>query len=112
MIAGLALTGAGRPDPSAGAVPGGAPASAATTVGAPGWGDDQGMMPVKPQIDTASRYERGGRVKLPVIFGFVAAAALAVAAARRGCRRPPASRPSLTLRTRSLPRRAPPLLLG
>ena len=112
VIAGLALAGTGHSDPSAGAVPGGDRGAAASAVVAPGWGDDQGVIPLKPQIDTASGSERGIRVKLPVLLGAVAAVALAVASGPRGSRRHHTARPSLTLRTRSRPRRAPPLLLG
>jgi hypothetical protein len=112
VIAGLALAGAGRSDPSAGAVAGGDGGPATTAVVAPGWGDDQGVIPVKPQIDAASGSERGIRVKLPVLLGAVAAVAFAVATGPRGCWRHHTSRPSLTLRTRYRPRRAPPLLLG
>jgi hypothetical protein len=80
-------------------------------VSASGWSDTQGIMPVKPQIGAASGYERGVRVKLPVLVGAVAAASLAaLVASRSRFRRRPSSRLPLALRARSVPRRAPPLL--
>jgi hypothetical protein len=111
MIVGVAAAGAGRPDPSSPAPVGGDPRSAAVVVGASGWSDIQGIMPVKPQIGAASGYQRGVRVKLPVLVGAVATASLAaVVAGRSRFRRQQGSRLPLALRARSVPRRAPPLL--
>jgi hypothetical protein len=77
----------------------------------PGWSGSPAIMPVQPRIEPASGYERGARVKVPLLGSAVAAAALAfVVARRRGFRPQPGSPLPLVLRARSLPRRAPPLL--
>jgi hypothetical protein len=112
MIASVATAGAGRwglPAPA-----NGDQRSATMATIAPGWSHTQGVMPVKPQIEAASGYERGVRVKLPLLLGAVAAALLAAVGARRSrLRRQHSSRPPVALRARSLPLRAPPrLLLG
>lgn len=111
MIASVAAAGAGQSEPSVPAPPGGDSGSAAVTAMASGWSGAEGMMPVQPQIRVTSAYERGVRVKLPVLVGAVAAASLAAGAVSRGgFRRHQSSRLPLALRAWSLRRRAPPLL--
>jgi hypothetical protein len=111
MIVGLATVGVGRSVPSASATAGPDPRSAAIAVSASGWYGTDGIMPAQPRIEAASGYERGVRVKVPVLVGTVAAASLAAALARRtGLRRPQRSPQPLALRARSLPLRAPPVL--
>lgn len=108
MIVGIAATGAGR---SGSPAPAGGEPPAALTASASAWSGTQGIMPVQPHIEAASAYERGVRVKLPVLVGAVAAAAVAaVAVSRGGFRRHQRSRVPLALRALSLPGRAPPLL--
>jgi hypothetical protein len=109
MIAGVAMAGAGRSGPSAPG-PAGDPLSPAMAASVSG-PVTQGIMPVQPQIEAASGYQRGVRVKLPVLLGAVAATSLAgVVASRSRFRRRPSARQPLALRGRSFPRRAPPLL--
>jgi hypothetical protein len=112
IVMGVAAAGAGLSGPSAPASAGDDPRSAAMAATASGWSGTQGIMPVQPRIDGAAAYERGVRVKLPVLVGAVAAALLAaVVPHRSGFRRQQSSRLPLALRARSLPLRAPPLLL-
>ena len=111
MIVGIAATGSGRAAPSSPAPGGGEPSPNVIAVSNPGWSGFQGIMPVQPRIEQAAGYERGARVKVPVLIGAVAAASLAFVVARRsGFRRRHGSPLPLALRSRSLPRRAPPLL--
>lgn len=110
MIAGVATAGAGQAGPPAPGPAGGDPQSPAMAARASG-PISQGIMPVEPQIEAASGYQRGVRVKLPVLLGAFATASLAAAVASRSrfLRRPSARLP-IALRGRSVPRRAPPLL--
>ncbi len=112
MIVGLMTVGVGRSGPAALAPVSGDSLSAAIAVSASaGYGTDA-VMPTRLQIDAASGYERGVRVKLPVLVATVAAASLAGAVTRRtGLRRPLRSPLPLAVRARSLPLRAPPVLL-
>lgn len=113
MIVGVAA-GQGRSGPWASAPATGDPRSASIAASASGWSDTRGIMPIQPRIAAAPAYERGVRVKLPVLVGAVAAASLAaVVALRNGFRQQRNSRLPLALRARSHHRRAPPpLLLG
>ena len=109
MIVGVAAT--GRSAPSAPAAAGSDPRTADMAASVSGWSGSHGIMPVQPTIEAASAYERGVRVKLPVLVGAVAAALLgAVVPHRSGFRWQQSSRLLLALRARSLPQRAPPLL--
>jgi hypothetical protein len=110
MIVGIAAVGAGQSEPSASAsadrnpLPGGA-------ASARGWSATEGIVPVQARVETVSGYERGVRLKVPVLAGAVGAALLAsVVASRSGFRRHHSSRLPLALGARSVPRRAPPLL--
>ena len=111
MIVGIAATGSGRAGASNPAPAGGDPSSGAIAVSDLGWSGPQGIMPVQPRIEAASGYERGARVKVPVLVSAVAAASLAFVVARRsGFRRRHGSPLPLALRARSVPRRGPPVL--
>lgn len=111
MIASVAAAGAEQSEPSVPGPAGGHSGSAAGAAMASGWSGTEGMIPVEPQIRVTSTYERGVRVKLPVLVGVVAVASLAAAVVgRRGLRRHQSSRLPLALRAWSLRRRAPPLL--
>ncbi len=111
MIVGIAATGARQGGASGPAPGGGEPSPNAIAVSNPGWSGSQGIVPVQPRIDQASGYERGARVKVPVLILGLAAASLAFVVARRtGFRRRHGSPLPLALQARSLPRRAPPIL--
>jgi hypothetical protein len=111
MIVGVAAAGGGRSGPSTPTTAAGDHRSADMAASVSGWSATHGIMPVQPKIEAGSAYERGVRVKLPVLVGAVAAALLAAVPHRCGFRRLQSSRLPLALRTRSLPLRAPPLLL-
>ena len=110
MIVGVAAT--GRSAPSAPAAAGSDPRAADMAATVSGWSGSHGIVPVQPKVEAASTYERGVRVKLPVLIGAVAAALLgAVVPHRSGFRRrQQSSRLPLALRARPLRQRAPPLL--
>jgi len=111
MIVGIAAAGAGRAGPSTPAPGGGDSPPGAILVSDSGWSGPQGILPVQPRIEPASAYERGARIKVPVLVSAMAAASLTfVVACRRGFRQRHGSPLPLVQRARSLPRRAPPVL--
>lgn len=111
LIVGFTTFGMARSTPS----PQGPPATGAGSAGigltASGWHGTDAVMPARPQIDVPSGYERGIRVKLALFVATLAAALARTVAPRTASRRDQRAPLPLALRARSLPLRAPPLLL-
>jgi hypothetical protein len=107
VVAGFAAGGVAQFQPPA---PGETRSSAGVATTAAGFSGAEGVMPVKAQVGPAASAERGGRVKLPSPVTALVALALVATTFRRAVRRPDGPPAPLALRSRSLPRRAPPAL--